>query len=183
MRWLYQPLLLLIARSCDSELARHVEFLHAQNRMLRRRVKYVRLDEAEKRLLVKLGQALEWRAVRVLLSVVCLGTYRNHVKALDAGPLPGPRHPPTARKGGRPQTPQEVRDLVVRLARENDWGYTRILGELRKLGVKVSRSTVVNILRQTSWTRGRTRRRGRGRSSSRRTRRGCGSATSSPSTS
>jgi putative transposase len=80
--------------------------------------------------------------------VVCLGTYRNHVKALNAGPLPGPVHPPAPRKGGRPQTPQEVRDLVLRLARENDWGYTRIVGELRKLGVKVSRSTVVNILRQ-----------------------------------
>jgi putative transposase len=148
MRWLYQPLLLLIARSCDSELAKQVEFLHAQNRMLRRRVKYVRLDEAEKRLLVKLGQALQWRAVRVLLSVVCLGTYRNHVKGLGAGPLPGPVHPPVPRKGGRPQTPQEVRDLVLRLARENDWGYTRVLGELRKLGVKISRSTVVNILRE-----------------------------------
>jgi putative transposase len=40
-----------------------------------------------------------------------------------------------------------VKDLVLRLARENDWGYTRILGELKKLGVKTSRSNVVNILR------------------------------------
>jgi putative transposase len=38
---------------------------------------------------------------------------------------------------------------VLRLARENDRGYTRILGELEKLGIrKISRSTVVNILRQ-----------------------------------
>jgi putative transposase len=35
------------------------------------------------------------------------------------------------------------------LARENDWGYTRILGELKKLGArKICRSTVVNILRR-----------------------------------
>ena len=48
---------------------------------------------------------------------------------------------------GRPRTPDEVRDLVVRLAKENDWGYTRILGELRKLNVtKISRQTVRNIL-------------------------------------
>lgn len=38
---------------------------------------------------------------------------------------------------------------MLRLARENDWGYTRILGELKKLGVrKICRSTVVNILRE-----------------------------------
>jgi putative transposase len=146
MRWLYQPLLLLIARSADSELAKHVEFLHAQNRMLRRRVKYVRLDEAEKRLLVRLGQALDWRALRALLTVVAHTTYRNHVRA--AGAVMGPRSRLPQRKRGRPPTPQEVKDLVLRLARENDWGYTRILGELKKLGIKTSRSNVVNILRR-----------------------------------
>jgi len=37
---------------------------------------------------------------------------------------------------------------VLRLARENAWGYTRILGELKKLGVqKISRSTVIKILK------------------------------------
>ena len=39
--------------------------------------------------------------------------------------------------------------LVLRLARETGWGYTRILGELRKLGItKISRATVLNILRE-----------------------------------
>jgi putative transposase len=41
-----------------------------------------------------------------------------------------------------------VRRLILRIARETGWGYTRILGETRKLGVGVSRSTVVNILRE-----------------------------------
>jgi putative transposase len=37
--------------------------------------------------------------------------------------------------------------LVLRLARENpSWGYQRIVGELRKLGVAVSASSVRNIL-------------------------------------
>jgi putative transposase len=36
--------------------------------------------------------------------------------------------------GGRPRTDQEIERLVVRLARENDWGFERIEGELNKLG-------------------------------------------------
>jgi len=37
---------------------------------------------------------------------------------------------------------------VLRLAHDTGWGYTRILGELKKLGIRsVSRSTVVNILK------------------------------------
>ena len=38
---------------------------------------------------------------------------------------------------------------MLRLANENGWGYTRILGELKKLGIgTVCRSTVVNILKE-----------------------------------
>lgn len=45
------------------------------------------------------------------------------------------------------RTPEELRQLVIRLASENDWGYTRILSELRKLGEhKISRTTVRNSL-------------------------------------
>ena len=44
-------------------------------------------------------------------------------------------------------SPEQIRRQVLRLAKETGCGYTRILGELKKLGVKVSRSTVVNILK------------------------------------
>jgi transposase InsO family protein len=51
------------------------------------------------------------------------------------------------RKPGRPPIGGEVRGLVVRLARENpSWGYLRIVGELRKLGITVSATSVRNIL-------------------------------------
>jgi putative transposase len=40
-----------------------------------------------------------------------------------------------------------LRELILRLARENsNWGYVRIVGELRKLGIDVSATLVRNVL-------------------------------------
>jgi transposase len=51
------------------------------------------------------------------------------------------------RPSGRPPVERRVRELVLRLARENPrWGYPRIAGELLKLGVHVSPSTVRRLL-------------------------------------
>jgi len=53
------------------------------------------------------------------------------------------------RRPGRPALPEETVDLIVRLARENPrWGYLRIAGELKKLGVTVSKGSVANVLRR-----------------------------------
>lgn len=49
---------------------------------------------------------------------------------------------------GRRPVPAEMRGLVLKLASENPtWGYLRIKGELRKVGMSVSASTVRRILR------------------------------------
>ena len=51
------------------------------------------------------------------------------------------------RRPGRPPIDQGVRELILRLARENGhWGYVRIVGELRKLGITVSATLVRNVL-------------------------------------
>jgi putative transposase len=53
-----------------------------------------------------------------------------------------------ARRVGRPPLRREIQDLVRRLARENpQWGYPRIVGELKGLGITVSATTVRAWLR------------------------------------
>jgi transposase len=53
------------------------------------------------------------------------------------------------KRPGRPRTVRSIRQLVLRLARENPcWGYRRIHGELLVLGIGIAASTVREILRQ-----------------------------------
>jgi putative transposase len=54
-----------------------------------------------------------------------------------------PRH-----QTGRPPLDKDVQTLILRLAKENPrWGYQRIKGELQRLGVQVSATTIRTTLR------------------------------------
>jgi len=67
------------------------------------------------------------------------------------------------RRTGRPPLDPEVCRLVVRMAKDNPrWGYVRIQGELRKLGLRLGASSIKRLLareglgpaprRGTSWS-------------------------------
>ena len=57
-------------------------------------------------------------------------------------------YPPTGRSDRRSVRP-EVVELVLRLAQENPrWGYLRIVGECRKLDIRISATSVRTILRR-----------------------------------
>lgn len=143
MKNLYQSLLLLIAGSTQQELARQVRYLKVENEILRSKLpKRVTVTPKEKNRLakfaVKLGSALN-----ELASIAHPSTIRRWIREAAGGTTK-----PT-KKRGRPRTKEEIRQLILKMARENDWGYTRIMGELKKLGITPpSRNTVKNILKQ-----------------------------------
>ena len=142
MGWSVQPLLFYLARCKRNKLIQQIEFLKAENEMLRKRVpkQKIWLHPEEKNRLVKLAAGIgpELRHLVSIVSYVTLLSWRR--KAGDITPRVSARHN---------RKPDEIRALVVKIARETGWGYTRILGELRKLGIhKISRQTVVNILKE-----------------------------------
>jgi Homeodomain-like domain len=72
-------------------------------------------------------------------------TLRRWHRALLEGGRRGRR-----RRPGRPPLAAEPRSLIIRLARENPrWGYIRIQGELLKLGIGVSPTTIATVLRSS----------------------------------
>ncbi len=140
MREIFQPLSFLLARSTDDDLRKQNEFVKTENEMLRRRVptKRIFLRPDERARLLELGQALG-PAVRFVITIVDYSTFRRWVRKADANQ--------PAKKTGRPRIAIVIRDFVVRLAKENGRGYSRILGELKKLRVgKISGQTVKNVL-------------------------------------
>src|SRR3954462_14755588 len=143
MLHLMQRFFLLLAGSADRDLARMVEYLKVENRILRSKLpRRVPLTHRERHRLIRYGRPLG-RAVRELVSVVTPRTFARWL----GGAVPGGPKPPT-RKPGRPRTAAAIRELVLGIARETGWGYTRILAELRTLGIRaVCRSTVINILK------------------------------------
>jgi transposase InsO family protein len=127
---------------CRPSGSKELEILVLRHELsvLRRNAKRPRLREADRVLLAALSRALPRRAWSVF-SVSPRTLFRWHQR-LVARRWTYPHGRP-----GRPQVDREIEQLVVRLARDNPtWGYRRIVGELRGLGIDVSASSVRAIL-------------------------------------
>jgi putative transposase len=110
--------------------------------VLRRQTARPRLEPADRALLAAISRVLprsRWSCFFVRPETL-LGWHRR----LVAGAWTYPH-----RQTGRPALDEDVRQLIIRLARENPrWGYQRIKGELQHLGVSVSATTIRMTLRR-----------------------------------
>ncbi len=146
MNPILHPIFALLASVTRQDLARQVAYLKEENKILRARLpERMVATPQEKRRLLQFGRKLGVQ-LRGLISIVSYQTFVRWIREKETSHTE--KKAASGRKPGRPRTSDDIRELVLKLARENDWGYTRILGELRKLGIKsVSRQTVKMILK------------------------------------
>jgi transposase len=125
------------------ERSKELEILVLRHELsiLRRQVARPRLSPVDRLLFVALSRLLPrhaWRAF-IVRPETLLCWHRRLIARRWTYESAGPGRPPLA---------PELRELVLRLARENpSWGYKRIVGELQQLGVGVSATTVRKLLK------------------------------------
>jgi putative transposase len=131
----------------DQELMARIEYLAAENRILKARSKgRLQLSDAERATLGEIGHRLGRKVLAEVANVARPDTILGWYRKLVARKFDGSQ---ARRSPGRPRIKREVEQLIVRLAEENrDWGYDRIAGALANLGYQVCDQTVGNVLQR-----------------------------------
>jgi putative transposase len=139
-QWLHVALALLIERF-EARRDAKIRFLKAEVQILRRKLSGNRvvLDPKDRCHLLRLGGEIGHH-VKDIIGIVSYKTYQRWLREQMQGKTPG--------KVGRPGIGKDLRELIIRIAKDNaQWGYRRIVGELRKLALSVSSSTVSRMLK------------------------------------
>src|SRR5919198_4523951 len=138
----FSAVLRLLIRHRGSEFARDVELLVLRHQLvvLGRQQQRPLLRPSDRAFLAALTRVLPQSRRRGL--IVTPQTLLRWQRELVRRKWTQPR-----RSAGRPPVEDRIGQLVLRFARENPgWGYPRIAGELLKLGLRVSPSTVRRLL-------------------------------------
>src|SRR6185436_9574950 len=123
-----------------------IEYLQEEIRTLQEQLgKRPRFNDDQRRRLAAKGKSIGRKGLARFASLVTPDTLLAWHRRLVAKKYDSSKK----RKPGRPPTKVDIRELVLRMARENrSWGYTRIQGALANLRHEVSRGTIANILRE-----------------------------------
>ena len=138
-------LLLIFAGWLQRRQALALAYVLEENRVLREQLegKRLRFTDAQRRRLARKGKLLGRAQLRELATVARPDTILGWYRKLIARKYDGSKN----RRPGRPRTRPDIVELIVDMAKANPgWGYSRIQGALRNLGVEVGRSTVARIL-------------------------------------
>ena len=122
-----------------------IEYVQEENRVLREQLagKRLRFPDGQPRRLAAKANAIGRKGLFEIGTLVTPDTLLRWYRRLIAKKYDGSK----TRKPGRPKTPVEIEELIVRMARDNPrWGYTRIRGALYNLGHEIGRNTVKRIL-------------------------------------
>jgi putative transposase len=143
---LMQFLIVVLAAWLARQQQGFIEYLKAENRMLKARLGRRRIifSDAERRLLARHAKTVGRKKLCDLDPIVSPDTLLRWHRQLIAMKWTFLRRGP-----GRPRVMGTIQGLVVRMAVENPrWGYTRIQGALSNLRHKVARGTIANILKR-----------------------------------
>ncbi len=137
----FQAMLMVLFEASAARRDAQIRLLKVQVEMLRQRLSGNRVivSPRERSRLLKLGAELNHQ-VDDLMGIVSVKTYKRWVRELQVGGSP-------LRVGRPKRMTASLRKLILRLARENvGWGVRRIVGELRKLGLTPSRSSIQRLM-------------------------------------
>ena len=160
----WQLLLVILAGCLNRQLQQVIDYLRAENQVLKEKLgkKRILLTDDQRRRLAVQGKLLGRNLLEQVATIVTPDTILRWHRELVAQKWDYSHR--RTKQLGRPPIPEEVQQLVLKLAKENPtWGYDRIQGALANLGHAISDISVGNILkghgippaperqRQTSW--------------------------------
>jgi putative transposase len=149
-----QFLIAMLAHAINERMARRVEYLQEEVRVLKElvaaepgRTRVVFTPDQRRRLAIK-GKALTPEERRACCQLVRPETILTWFRQLASKRYDSSDK---RRTSGRPRKANDIRDLVIKLATENPgWGYTKIRDALRGLKIEIGRTTVASILADAS---------------------------------